>query len=624
MFDLTAIMPRADDAEQALLGSLLEDPGQATAVRLIVTEHDFANPLHGEIYSLVLTMIDAGEPVDLVTTYNKAVELDANEISGRLLADLANAVPSAANAEYYARIIAKAAVKREALYATWQAYLDLQKPDADPTAIMAALTQPSLGAQKQVLSASALLEAGEYQPFPVKLLPRPVSAFVSQASEAIGCDLALVALPLLAGLASAIGNTRRIRLKGSWSEPAIVWAVTVAESGDLKSPALEAALKAIRYRQADAMRQQNTNLAAFKTDKLRHGIAMAEWKKEEGKGEPPAEPQAPVAERFYTEDVTVEALACLLRDRWRGLLVARDELSGWLSSFDRYVQGKGGDAAKWIELHAGRPVVVDRKTGEPRTIFIPRAAVSLTGTIQPAVLQRALSRDLFENGLAARLLLACPPRRVRHWTDNDIDCITNTRLTRVFDRLFSLEPTTGPDGEPQPEMLPLTADAKKLWVRFYDEHAAEHAELSGDLSAAWSKLEGYAARLALVIQCCRWAADDTDGKAIDAQSMKAGIALSRWFGAETRRVYGRMAEDADTRKQRELVELIHRAGGTVTTRELMRRSRAYPTAATAETALRALVGAGLGKWEAAAPGEQGGRPSVAFRLTMGADADKTP
>ena len=71
-------------------------------------------------------------------------------------------------------------------------------------------------------------------------------------------------------------------------------------------------------------------------------------------------------------------LAPILLANPRGLLMARDELAGWIGSFDRYSGGKGGaDAAHWLSMHNGESVTVDRKTGRPRTIHVPSAAVSI-------------------------------------------------------------------------------------------------------------------------------------------------------------------------------------------------------------------------------------------------------
>ena len=72
-----------------------------------------------------------------------------------------------------------------------------------------------------------------YVPFPTDALPKPVADFIRQCATALGCDESFIALPLLAALASAVGNTRRIRLKGSWCEPCVVWAVIVGDCGNL-------------------------------------------------------------------------------------------------------------------------------------------------------------------------------------------------------------------------------------------------------------------------------------------------------------------------------------------------------------------------------------------------------
>ena len=60
----------------------------------------------------------------------------------------------------------------------------------------------------------------------------------------------------------------------------------------------------------------------------------------------------------------------------------------------------------------------------------------------------------------------------------------------------------------QPVLVGLSPKAKKLFTTYYNAHAIEQAALAGDLSAAWSKLEEYAARLALVIHLVRLAAGD--------------------------------------------------------------------------------------------------------------------
>ncbi|MGQ9648614.1 MAG: DUF3987 domain-containing protein [Phycisphaerae bacterium] len=93
-------------------------------------------------------------------------------------------------------------------------------------------------------------------------------------------------------------------------------------------------------------------------------------------------------------------------------------------------------------------------------------------------------------------LLAMPPRRPKRWTEAEISALNGAVVPAIFERLRELQLTYGENGEPRPVVVSLTPAAKKAWITFYNAHAEEHADLSADLSAAWSKLEGYAARLA--------------------------------------------------------------------------------------------------------------------------------
>ncbi len=455
-----------------------------------------------------------------------------------------------------------------------------------------------------------------WEGFPTQALPEPIRSFITTAAEAIGCDESYIAIPLLVGLASAIGNSRRIQLKRGWSEPAIIWAAIVGESGSLKSPALEVALRPIHHRQTETLKEYEAAIAEYQTDVAVYEREFADWKRQKGAPTgPPTPPTPPEAVRYWTADATVEAVGTLLVHNWRGLIIIRDELSAWFSSFDRYSQARGGDAPSWIEMHGGRQLIIDRKTGK-KTLFIPRAAVGVVGGIQPAILTNAFTLENRANGLAPRLLLAYPPIKLKRWTEVEILQSIEDQLTLIFDRLYGLRPNETNDGDPMPVLVPMTPEGKAAWVRFYNAHAREQSELTGDLAAAWSKLEGYAARLALVVHFVRWAADDPtlrNPDAIDKQSITTGVTLSAWFGNEARRVHAALAEAPKDRDRRETVELIQRAGGGVSIRD-WQRMRHCPTSESAELQLEALIAGGFGQWEYPSPDLVGGRPTRVFQV----------
>jgi len=228
--------------------------------------------------------------------------------------------------------------------------------------------------------------------------------------------------------------------------------------------------------------------------------------------------------------------------------------------------------------------------------------------------------------------LTCPPRIPKRWTEADIDPEAEAELARLADRLYDLQmgldPASGPaDPHYRPVVLGLTRDAKAAWKAYFNRHAEEQTDLTGDLSAAWSKLEEVPARLALVIHCARWAADDPDLEspdAVDAASMKAGITLAEWFKVETRRVYGLLSDPDADRDRRRLIEWIERKGGSVTPRDVQQGHRQYRTAQDAEAALEDLVKAGFGEWHDVEAGPKGGRPSRVFRLSTVSTSTQPP
>lgn len=446
-----------------------------------------------------------------------------------------------------------------------------------------------------------------WREFPIEHIPTAVRRFSLECAKAIGCNVAFIIMPLLAALASAIGNTRRIYLKRRWSEPAILWVVPIAESGWKKSPPMEMALRPVRELNRRAMRDYAEKMREYETAKLEHEKSLTAWKRDKrAQGGPPESPEKPKATRVIVDDTTIEALAVILSENWRGTLLARDELSGWFGSFDRYVSARGGDAPKWIEFHGGRPSTIDRKTSGHT--YIDRANVSITGTIQPGVLARALTAALHENGLAARFLFAMPPRTIQRWTEDDVSEAAENAMADVFDALYGLAPVSDDRGEHVPGLLYLTPAAKQIWIQFYNEHGSEQLQLQGDLAAAWSKLEGGAARLALVVQLVRWASGEPGvvENVVDESSMLAGIALSRWFGYEADRVYAALAESAEAREQRELMTWLRGRGrgDGVTARELSKAMRRFRgDAKAAKAALDGLVSAGFGKWVSSTAGQ---------------------
>ena len=392
----------------------------------------------------------------------------------------------------------------------------------------------------------------------------------------------------------------------------------------------------IRKLQDEKLAEHKKAMDDYEIEKLHWQAELADWKRKKNRpAKPPEKPVRPAAVRLIISDTTVEAVAPILLENPRGVMLERDELAGWVGSFDRYAQTRGADAAHWLSMYDGDSILVDRKTGEPPTIRVPSAAVSVGGGIQPQILERMIGSKHREDGLLARILMAWPPPRRKRWTDAELPASTQAAFGEILNALYDLKSNVvkgerDEDDELRPVVVLLSPEGKSAWNRFYNENADELADLTGDLAAAWSKLEAVAARLALVVHFIRWAAQDptlSDPNAVDEKSMAVGVTLTRWFGQQVRRVYAIFGESDENRGRRRLVEWIERHGGKVTVRELthgMSQFRGKTATADAQAALEDLLKAGYGTWKNPAPGEKGGRPTKRFELHAPRAITKTP
>ena len=111
--------PQDVAAEQSVLGGMLLSKDAIADVVEILKSHDFYRPNHTIVFDAILDLYGRGEPADAVTV--AAALPDAGDIAkvggAAYLHTLMAAVPTAANASYYARIVAERAVLRRVIEA---------------------------------------------------------------------------------------------------------------------------------------------------------------------------------------------------------------------------------------------------------------------------------------------------------------------------------------------------------------------------------------------------------------------------------------------------------------------------------------------------------------------------
>ena len=108
------IPPQNIEAEQAVLGAIFLEPSSLTVTSEILIPEDFYRSSHQKIFNVMLKLNDEGKAVDLITvTEELAATKNLEEVGGvTYLSELAGSVPTAANIEYYARIVEEKSLLR--------------------------------------------------------------------------------------------------------------------------------------------------------------------------------------------------------------------------------------------------------------------------------------------------------------------------------------------------------------------------------------------------------------------------------------------------------------------------------------------------------------------------------
>jgi replicative DNA helicase len=118
--------PYNREAERSVLGSMLRDNKVIGDVVQIVRAEHFYTDAHQKIFQGIIGLYDRGHPADLVTLAEQLRQQGQIEDVGNYayLAELWDAAPTAANAEFYARIVRDKGLVRGLIHATTEILRD--------------------------------------------------------------------------------------------------------------------------------------------------------------------------------------------------------------------------------------------------------------------------------------------------------------------------------------------------------------------------------------------------------------------------------------------------------------------------------------------------------------------
>src|SRR5262249_20371080 len=111
-------LPHNLEAERSVLGAILLHNDAFNLAAEVIDSADFFRDAHRRIFDRMVTLVERGEAIDLVTHKEELVRSgELEEVGGpAYIASLVDGVPRSTNVEHYARIVKEKATLRSLIF----------------------------------------------------------------------------------------------------------------------------------------------------------------------------------------------------------------------------------------------------------------------------------------------------------------------------------------------------------------------------------------------------------------------------------------------------------------------------------------------------------------------------
>jgi hypothetical protein len=415
------------------------------------------------------------------------------------------------------------------------------------------------------------------------MLPEPLRRWIMDVSERmqIPPDFAAAGAVVVAG--SLIGRKVGIYPKrhDDWLVVPNLWGAVVGRPSLLKSPALAEVMKPLGRLVAEAYERYQKARLAFETEVMVAEATKAALKDELKKAAKSGDrsqveeiarrsqdtevPEEPLLKRYKTEDATVEKISEILLENPRGILVHRDELSGWLRNLDK--QGREGDRSFYLEAWNGTGGFDVDRIGRG-SLHVPALCLSVLGSIQPGPLStyvyQATQGEKGDDGLLQRFQLLVWPDPSPSWRNVDRwpDTVAKNRAYEVFRRLDALDPEDfGASGDDEEGITTVrfTDEAQEVFDRWRDEletrlRTEEHPPA---LESHLAKYRSLMPSLALIFHLIEYVDSAGEGGAVGLRPALQAAAWCEYLETHAKRLYS-SAENPAMEGARALLDRIRK------------------------------------------------------------------
>lgn len=341
--------------------------------------------------------------------------------------------------------------------------------------------------------------------FPLDIFPTQIQDLITNAENTIGFNSDYLCTGIISISATAIGNYVNL-FNGSYSSQPILWLAIIGRQGIGKTHPLKFAKKPIE-------KKDSKNYKEFQE-------LIQTYESQEKKG------RKPKYKNTILTDFTPEKLAETLQFNDKGVLIFKDELIGWINSFDQYK--KGGDQQKYLEFFNGGTLTVDRVSKDP--IRVEKTNVNILGGLQPKKLKELASNGRNDDGFLSRLLFVYPTNlKPPFFTGQAIKKIHTENYNRFILNLYDAPTST----------LKTTASQIGIYQNWQHKKVKECFKDDLEMSIQ-AKLETYVWRLALIIEMMEQATTNKFKQTLTDSSLKKAIKLVEYFRTNALRAHDKI------------------------------------------------------------------------------------
>lgn len=394
--------------------------------------------------------------------------------------------------------------------------------------------------------------------FNAAMLPEAFAGFVDDAAERMQVAPDYMAVALMVSLSSVVGRRVAVypKQKDDWLVVPNLWGGIIGNPSVKKSPSLEEGAKAVesleRQAKQDYMAAEKFYAIEEKILKLRERQDMADAKTAlagEGGTEAAARKilqdshrtlEKPIRRRYKTNSTTVEKLGELLAENPRGILIIRDELSGFMAEMDK--QGHEADRAFYLEAWTGKGSFTYDRIGRG-TVDIPAVCVSVLGGTQPDKIKplvgQAIKGGVGNDGFIQRFqLLVYPDHKRETYIDRLPSKMAENRMREVFDRLAGLD-----DGDQI--RLRFSDEAQACFIQWFESlnEKLSDPDIHPAIESHLSKYKSMVPSIALLVHLAD-CGDAALGSPVSKKAILKALAWSEYLEGHMHRIYG-LAESID-------------------------------------------------------------------------------